>query len=86
MFAIVNTKTGKFVYGTDYRYYPPRQKTSNNKMLTYENLWCAKHDFLHRKCGKNYKIAVLKTVEVKRLVDPPKSYDDVEIADLSETD
>lgn len=77
MYAIQNVKTGKFVYGTDYRYSPRRQRTSFNRMLTYEDLEDAQSDFLHRKCGKDYKIAVLKTVEVKRLIEPPKSYSDL---------
>lgn len=29
MFAIQNIKTGKFVYGTDYRYFPRHQRTYN---------------------------------------------------------
>ena len=77
MYAIQNVKTGKFVYGTDYRYSPRRQRTSFNRMLTYEDLEDAQSDFLQRQCGKDYKIAVLKTVEVKRLIEPPKSYSDL---------
>lgn len=86
MYAIQNIKTGKFMYGTDYRYSPPRQRTSNNRMLTYDDLWLAKCDFLHRKCGKDYKIAVLKTVEVKRLIEPPRNYEDMDNINLSESD
>lgn len=81
MYAIQNVKTGKFVYGTDYRYFPRRQRTSFNRMLTYEDLEDAQSDFLHRQCGKDYKIAVLKTVEVKRLIEPPKSYSDLHESD-----
>lgn len=36
MFAIINTRTKKFVYGTDYRYCFPRQRLSTEKMLTFE--------------------------------------------------
>ena len=79
MFAIQNIKTGKFVYGTDYRYNPCRQRTSENQMLTFMDLVSCQLDFLHRKCGKDYKIVVLKTIEVKRIIEPPKSYDDVKI-------
>lgn len=86
MLAIQNVRTGKFVYGTDYRYCPPRQRTSTNKMLVYDDLFTAKLDFLQRKCGKDYKIAVLKTVEVKRLIEPPKDYDELKMCELSETD
>ena len=77
MYAIQNIKTGKFVYGTDYRYSPRRQRTSIDQMLTYDSLYNAQCDFLHRGCGKDYKNVVLKTIEVKRIIEPPKSYDDI---------
>ena len=69
MLAIQNIKTGEFVYGTDYRYSPPRQRTSLNQVRTYENLAQAKSDYLCRRCGKNYRIVCLKRVEVKRVID-----------------
>ena len=73
MYAIQNIKTGKFVYGTDYRYRHHNkinnQRTSNDQVLTYDNLYSAKFDFRHRGCGQNYRIVVLKTVEVKRVID-----------------
>lgn len=73
MYAIQNIKTGKFVYGTDYRYGriggKYNQRTSKNKMLTYDDYYAAAEDFWHRGCGKDYRIVVLKTVEVKRVVD-----------------
>ena len=33
MYAIQNIRTGKFVYGTDYRFYPPHQRTSKTNCL-----------------------------------------------------
>lgn len=69
MFAIQNIKTGKFVYGTDYRYFPPHQRTSRNQDLTYDALAYAKSDFTHRQCGKQYRVVCLKTIEVKRVID-----------------
>lgn len=77
MYAIQNVKTGKFLYGTNYCYCPPHQRTSYNQMETYATLWEAQSDFLHRKCGKNYKIVVLETVKVKHVIKPPKSYKEV---------
>lgn len=72
MYAIQNIKTGKFVYGTDYRYgrlgEKHNQRTSKNKMLTYDDYYLAAEDFRHRGCGKDYRIVVLKTVEVKRVI------------------
>lgn len=73
MYAIQNIKTGKFVYGTDYRYFRPgkkhNQRTSKNQMLTYADYFQAAEDFRTRGCGKDYRIVVLKTVEVKRVID-----------------
>ena len=68
MYAIQNQKTGKFVFGTDYRYRPAHQRTSHDRMLTYESLEHARNDFRFRGCGKDYKIVILKTIEVKRVI------------------
>lgn len=44
--------------------------TSKTKMLTYSSIAEAAHDFwVKRKCGKDYRIVVLKSVEVKRVID-----------------
>ena len=59
MFAIQNIKTGNFLYGTDYRYFPPHQRTSRNQALTYDSLATA----------KAYRVVCLKTIEVKRIID-----------------
>lgn len=77
MFAIQNIKTGKFLYGTDYRYFPPHQRTSKNQALTYDSLARAKADFRGRKCGKDYRVVCLKTIEVKRVIgfDTEKGYE-----------
>ena len=69
MLAIQNLRTGKFVYGTDYRYSPPRQRTSLTKMKTYSEMREAVADYNRRRCGKDYRIVVLKTIEVKRVID-----------------
>ena len=64
MFAIINRKTNKFVYGTDFRYHSHHQKTSFDKMLTYSNNIEAYDDFRRRQCGKDYCIVGLKPVEI----------------------
>lgn len=70
MYAIQNIRTGKFVYGTDYRFYPPHQRTSKTKLLTYSSLSEAARDFwVKRKCGKDYRIVVLEKVKVERTFD-----------------
>lgn len=44
------------------------------RMLTYSFIAEAAHDFwVKRKCGKDYRIVVLKSVEVKRVIDYYKS-------------
>ena len=69
MYAIQNVKTGQWVYGTDFRYPIPHQRTSKDQMMTWEDEDAVKLEFSRRKCGKDYKIAVLKTVEVKRYLE-----------------
>lgn len=64
MFAIQNKRTGGFIYGTDYRYHPPHQRTSKNQMLTYDELRWAEMDLKNRRCSKDYKIVeILFTVK-----------------------
>lgn len=76
MYAIVNVKTGKFVYGTDYCFGKPKQRTSKNRMFTRDDLFGIQSEYLTRKCGENYKIALLKPVEIERLIEPPKNWDE----------
>lgn len=54
--AIINKRTGKFVYGTDFRYSPRRQRTSLYKAILYDFRFDAEVDFERRRCGKDYKI------------------------------
>lgn len=70
MFAIQNRRTGKFVYGTDYRYYPRHQRTDFERMLTYDEYCFAECDFLSRGCSKDYRIVELEPVKVKRVLPP----------------
>ncbi|MBQ3543427.1 MAG: hypothetical protein IJA34_00320 [Lachnospiraceae bacterium] len=72
MFAIINQKTDKFVYGTDYRYNPPHQRTSNKEMLTFPNKERAFFEFRNRQCGKDYAVVVLKKIEIKRIYKMPE--------------
>ena len=63
MFAIQNIKTGKFLYGTDYRYLPPHQRTSNTKTLTYSSIAEAAQDFWVKR-----KVSALKTIRTKNFL------------------
>ena len=65
MYAIRNRKTKKWVYGTDYRYSPRRQRTSFDRALTYEDYDHAKLDFMSRQCGKDYEIVPVVITEVR---------------------
>lgn len=50
---IKNRRSGKYVYGTDYRG-KPRQRTSFEKAILYETREECELDMLHRRCGKDY--------------------------------
>ena len=69
MYAIQNIKTSKFVYATDFRYYPRHQLTSHEKMLTFEDYITAKSDLQFRGCGKNYRVVELAPIKIKRVFD-----------------
>ena len=60
VWAIRNKRTDYWVYGTDYRYSPPHQRTSFGRALTYETKKDAEFDFRHRKCGKEYEIVPVR--------------------------
>lgn len=57
MYAIQNIKTGKFVYGTDYRYgrigKGHNQRTSKLKMLTYTEEYTDKYLWKFVGCSKS---------------------------------
>lgn len=65
MYAIRNRRTKKWVYGTDYRYSPSRQRTSFDRALTYADYDHVKFDFKHRQCGKDYEIVPVVITEVR---------------------
>ncbi|MCQ2053522.1 MAG: hypothetical protein MJZ03_06295 [archaeon] len=71
MYAIRNIITGKFLYGTDYRYNPPHQRTSFKEMKTYESLAKAKSDLKHRRCNSNYQIVEVnvKVTAIVNMID-----------------
>lgn len=55
-FVIRNKKTGMFVYGTDYRYFPPHQRASAYRALTFETEEKAELAFVDRRCGRDYEV------------------------------
>lgn len=56
MFAIMNSRTFKWVYGTDFRRQPHIQRTSFDKALIFESREEAEIEFKRRQCGKDYMI------------------------------
>lgn len=74
MFVIQNIKTKKFVSGSDRRYDPPHQITSNSAALTFEDWQDAKRAFTIRRCNQDYKIveAEIKVKEPKSIMNPRK--------------
>ncbi len=62
MQAIRHKRTKKFVYGTDKRYTPFHQRTSNNQALLFENYFTAHLAFKERKVSK--KLYEIVTVEL----------------------
>lgn len=60
MYAIINKKTKEFVYGTDYRYRPKRQRTSSEQALIFDDFESAGIDFKCRECGKDYEIVEVR--------------------------
>ncbi|GKQ42933.1 hypothetical protein RD055328_08560 [Companilactobacillus sp. RD055328] len=65
MYAIKNIRTGKWLYGTNFRRIPYWQMTSFEMALTEERLSEIKYQFTRRRCGKNYKIVKVKLSEVR---------------------
>lgn len=63
--AIKNTKTGKWLYGTNFGYGRNTQNTSHNRVQTWETKELAEVEFRWRKCGKCYKVVQVEIVEVK---------------------
>ena len=62
--AIKNSKTGKWLYGTKYGHGQNTQNTSHNRIQTWETKELAEIEYRHRKCGKAYKVVPVEIVEV----------------------
>lgn len=65
MYAIRAKKSKKWLYGTDYRYPRPHQRTSKNEALLYSDLFLAESDFKKRRCSnKLYEIVPVRLEEI----------------------
>lgn len=65
MWAIQNRRTKKWVYGTNWdRDGKPVQRTSFDRVLTWEDYQDAAIEFRRRRCGIDYRIVPIKIEEV----------------------
>lgn len=65
MFAIRNKKDKRWVYGTDYRSNPPKQRLSNNRALLFEEQEDALLELdLRKMSGQRYEVVEVKLEEV----------------------
>ena len=60
MYAIRNKKTRKWLYGTDYRYQPPHQRTAEDQAIVFESYEEARNQSRWRRCGKSYEIVPVR--------------------------
>lgn len=60
MYAIRNKKTDRWLCGTDYRYNPPHQRTSDDMAITYANEELARFALRSRRCGKDYEVVPVR--------------------------
>ena len=63
-YAIQNQRTKKFVTGTDYRYNPPHQITSETTGLMFEDDEAVMYAFKNRRCGKDYQIVEIEPISL----------------------
>lgn len=66
MYAIWNKQTLKWWYGSDYRWSPPHQRTSDEKAVTFASREDAESIMTARKINpKRYEIVKVKLYEVQ---------------------
>lgn len=66
MYAIWNKKTLKWWYGSDYRWHPPHQRTSDEKAVTFPSREEAEDVMIARRINpKKYEIVKVKLYEVE---------------------
>ena len=65
MFAIKNKRTGEWVFGTNWRCSPPRQRLHPEQAVTYRTRGLAESDFKNRECHEStYKIVAVELREI----------------------
>lgn len=64
MFAIRNKRSKRWLYGTDFRYHPPHQRTDTDRVMIFPTWEIARLETIWRSCGKDYEIVAVKIEEV----------------------
>ena len=64
-YVIINKKTNRFLTGTDYRYTPPHQITSDSSMLTFDTMYEACAALRSHACNSNYVVALVTVDRAK---------------------
>lgn len=72
MYAIQEINTGKFLYGTNFTKSPKVQRTSFDRMLTYETLEDARLEMLLRECNSDFAIVGIDVI-VKQIYKTSRS-------------
>lgn len=69
MYVIMNSKTKKYLYGTDFNYTPHRQRTANDCAIIFSSEADARSEYRRRQCGKTYVICKIgiNMIEVVKL-------------------
>lgn len=65
VWAIKNKKTGKWLYGTDFRGSKKKQRCSKERAELWDTKELAESNIRWRGCGKNYQAVPVQIVEVK---------------------
>ena len=65
MYAIKNKKYNKWLFGTDYRCSPRRQRLSNDRLLVFDDYKIAETELKIRGCGKEYAVVPIEVIEKK---------------------
>ncbi|KGN00320.1 hypothetical protein IRP63_05365 [Clostridium botulinum] len=58
LYAIRNKNTKEWLFGTDFREFPPTQRISKEQAVTYMDKEYAEVDFRVRRCRKDYEVVV----------------------------
>lgn len=64
IYAIRNKRTKKWLFGTWWQDGRVIQRTSHEKVLTFDDYEDAKHELRTRRCGKDYEIVPVRIEQI----------------------